>query len=435
MVELSLIASAALSPTNFCQEQGLCRAYKEFQALSPLKGKRPEIWKPGSLQLGAQNFENLGQSMHLWPECSKSVMPDPTAKYPVLTDVQDCRPDSVLFSFGIAEQCTKREKILKFLTSGSNIAEGGSLNISLLSDLMGLQTVAVELWPQPYVSMHDTFCLYEIGMDDSQHLLHHQRQFCAPEPLLDFVKNLSHTSIITVNSDGQVLFTGSGSELKNILSVAEEFNISKRSTNHDRKSMLVPYFTRKGRGHARPNNQVSSFKLQTGTVDPLKSPENVNLKPLPKKKQNRKAGKERDLYHKNYFHACESLLSVILDKKGKTASLSLKKSGPEITQLLTHFSAGIAGTGLAVLLSVACKMANGRVTFSTTKLLNTSFGFGLFWLSWAVNSLRDTIIHLSKNSSKLKLKEEEVVGKVERSMKDILLRAAALMAVAVLRFV
>lgn len=165
----------------------------------------------------------------------------------------------------------------------------------------------------------------------------------------------------------------------------------------------------------------------------LFSPENVNLKPPPKKKQNRKAGKERDLYHKNYFHACESLLSVILDKKGKTAGLSLKKSGPEITQLLTHFSAGIAGTGLAVLLSVACKMASGRVTFSTA-FLNTSFGFGLFWLSWAVNGLQDTVSHLSKNSSKLKLKDEEIVGKVERSMKDILFRAAALMAVAVLRF-
>lgn len=125
---------------------------------------------------------------------------------------------------------------------------------------------------------------------------------------------------------------------------------------------------------------------------------------------------------------------MILDKEGKTASLSLKKSGPEITQLLTHFSAGIAGTGLAVLLSVACKMANGRVTFSTARLLNTSFGFGLFWLSWAVNRLRDTIIHFGKNSSKHKLEEEQIAGKVERSMKEILLRAAALMAVAVLRF-
>ncbi|XP_008793660.1 uncharacterized protein LOC103709909 [Phoenix dactylifera] len=432
MVELSLMASAALCPTNFCQEKGLCRASKEFQALLPLQGKRPEIWKPGSLQLSAQNFENMGQSMHLLPECSKSVLPDQMVKHPVLTNVQDSRPDSVLFSFGIAEQCIKHEKILKFLRSGSKIAEGGNLNISLLSDLMGLHTV--ELWPQPYVPKHDKFCLYEIGMDDSQHLLLHQRQFCASEPLLDFVQNLSHTSFITVNSDGQVLFTGSGSEMKNLLSIAAEFNISKRSTNHDRKSVLVPYFTRKGRGHARPNNQVSSLKLQTGTVAPLKSPENVKLKPLPNKKQNRKAGKERDLYHKNYLHACEGLLSVILDKKGKTASISLKKSGPEIIQLLNHFSAGIAGMGLAVLLSVACKMANGRVTFSTGKLLNTSFGFGLFWLSWAVNRLRDTVIYLSKNSSKLKLKEEEIVGKVERSMREILFTAAALMAVAVLRF-
>ncbi|XLS82991.1 hypothetical protein HN51_048822 [Arachis hypogaea] len=52
----------------------------------------------------------------------------------------------------------------------------------------------------------------------------------------------------------------------------------------------------------------------------------------------------------------------------KTAILSLKKSYPELPYLLTQFSVGIAGTDLAVLLSVVRKLACGRVPFCTSKL-------------------------------------------------------------------
>ena len=126
----------------------------------------------------------------------------------------------------------------------------------------------------------------------------------------------------------------------------------------------------------------------------------------------------------------------MVDKKkhGKTAILSLKKSGPELPELLTQFSAGIAGTGLAVLFSVVCKLACARVPFCTSKLINTGLGFGLVWLSWAVNNLRDTVVYVSKKSGKLGLKEEEMMNKLDTSLKEIYFRAATLMAVAVLRF-
>lgn len=165
------------------------------------------------------------------------------------------------------------------------------------------------------------------------------------------------------------------------------------------------------------------------------SPERTKLKTSPKKKNGRKGSRERDLYKKNYFHACECLLSIMMNKRQqrKTAFLSLKKSGPEVPELLTHFSAGIAGAGLAVLFSVACKVACGRAPFCGSKFLSTGIGFSLVWLAWAVNKLRATVVHISKNGGKSGLKEEEMMKRVDRSMNEILFRAATVMAIAVLR--
>lgn len=125
----------------------------------------------------------------------------------------------------------------------------------------------------------------------------------------------------------------------------------------------------------------------------------------------------------------------MMDKKqgDKTAILSLKKSGPELAGLLTQFSAGIAGTGLALLFSVIYRVAWGSVPFCASKLFSTGVGFGLVWLSWAVNRLRDTIVYIGKNASKVGLKDEEMMSSVEKSLNEIYFRAATLMAVAVLR--
>ena len=114
--------------------------------------------------------------------------------------------------------------------------------------------------------------------------------------------------------------------------------------------------------------------------------------------------------------------------------LSLKKSSAEVSHFLTQISAGIAGTGLAVLSSVLCKVAFGPVPFSSAKLMNTGFGLGLFWLSWAVIRLNDTISFITKNSGHKKLSEEEIAGKIRKSMNDILFRTATLLAVVVMRF-
>jgi len=51
-----------------------------------------------------------------------------------------------------------------------------------------------------------------------------------------------------------------------------------------------------------------------------------------------------------------------------------------------------------------------------------------------VNKLRDTVVYINKNAGKQGLKEEEMVKRVDKSVNEVYFRAAALMAVAVLKF-
>lgn len=377
------------------------------------------------MQLSRPHFEDPWQPMNLVSDYNQPTSAVSMNRNPVLLDLQDTRSDLVLFSFGICEKCTQHEETLKFLASGSNLAEGGGFDISLVPDHLGLHSVVMDKCV-PHFPMDGETCLYDVGKDVSHYLMHPERQLVTPKPLLDLVG--SHTSNITGHPDGRVLFTGSRAEMKDLLSIVAEFYPSKKWTNGTKQAMIVPYFSWSGGRRARGSNRVPSQMMQTQTATPHKSAEKGKLK----KKQNRKGGKERDLYRKNYFHACECLLSAVLVKRrGGVSMLSLTKSAPEINDLLIQFSAGIAGTGLAVLFSVAFKVGSVRRPLSSAKLLTTGFGLGLFWLSGAVNGLRDTITHITKNS----LKEDEMVSKVERSVNDVLFRAAALMAVAVLRFV
>lgn len=161
-------------------------------------------------------------------------------------------------------------------------------------------------------------------------------------------------------------------------------------------------------------------------------------KSLPKKKNSMKASKEKDLCRSNYLHECESLLSIMVDKNlhGRTLVSFFKRSSPEIPKLLTQFSASIAGTGLAVVFSIICKIVYGKVPFCTSKLLTTGLGLGLVWLSSAVNKLRDTVISINKNNRKLlSAGDEEMMCSLDRNVKEIYFRAITIMAVAFLRFV
>lgn len=159
----------------------------------------------------------------------------------------------------------------------------------------------------------------------------------------------------------------------------------------------------------------------------------MKLKPSPRK--SKKVGMDRDRY-KNYSYACETLLTLMVDKKqrGRKAILSLKKFSSELFDLLTQFTASIGGTGLAFLLFVVCNLADGKATFCASNFFNTGFGLGLVCLAGAVNKLRITILNISKSAGKFGLKEEKMMQKLDESTRDIYYTAAALLAVVMLRF-
>ncbi|XVF72473.1 hypothetical protein PTKIN_Ptkin12aG0124000 [Pterospermum kingtungense] len=421
MMKLFLMASHGYPPGQvlpFHQQQGVSRMIRECPSCFPSQLAKRDIVQTGSFDLKCNQFHEHSEPVTALCEPKLIVDVNPTTQRPMVIDKPDAYLDTALLSFGIAEKCMRHEKILKLLMSGSNEVEKGELDLSLLSCLV--QPLMFGVHQQPYASS----LIYPSGEIDAQ------------KPLPDFVGEMLRDSKITVHPDGRVVLTSCGTEMKDIISIVAKFALSSNSTKWRKSLALVPHFnrTQSHKVHARTN--LYSPQLEVATVAPPKSPEKVKLKPSRKKKTSKKLARERDLYKKNYFHACESLLTLMVDKRqhGRTAILSLKKSGPELPKLLTQFSACIAGTGVAVIFSVICKVACGRVPFCTSKLFSTGLGFGLVWLSWAVNRLRDTVVRISKSTSKLGLKEEEMIKRVEKSVNEIYFRAATLMAVAVLRF-
>lgn len=173
---------------------------------------------------------------------------------------------------------------------------------------------------------------------------------------------------------------------------------------------------------------------------------NPKKKRKPQKKKT--SVKVREFYSDSYSSVCESLLSVILIKNSKSMALcSLKRHGHKMPELLMKISAGIAGSGLFAIISAAFKSTEGitavrtdaavGVSLLSTILFNTGIGIGMIWLSLAVNMLGFTIIDIAKIVNKPNLKENEVNairGKVEKSLKEVAMRAAAVLLVVFFRF-
>ncbi|KAJ6329235.1 hypothetical protein OIU77_010833 [Salix suchowensis] len=387
MVKLCLMASHGYpSAPAIVSHQDQKRVFKDCQPYLPIQGARQELTRSNSLVLKLHQHEEPWRPMNRFCESYRCTEIDSTVRTPTLIDVQDARPDSVLFSFGIAEKCSRQEKILQFLMSESNKLERDGLDLSLLSELMGLQAVMFDAQQLSHSPL-----IYPSGRLDS------------PKSLVDFVADMAHSSKLTVLPDGRVLLMGSETEMKNVLSTVSEFYLTKNSTMWKTQSLLIPEFRRFDTSEVDAKIIGSSCKARD-TSSTLKSP--VKIKPSRKKKNNRKVGRERDLYKRNYFHTCESLLSLMMDKRrGKAAVMLLKKSGPELPELLNQFSVGIAGTGIALLFSVICRVACGR----------------------------DTVVYIGKHASKLDLKDDEIMAIVNKSFSDIYFRAVTVMAVAVLR--
>ncbi|CAK8543401.1 unnamed protein product [Lathyrus sativus] len=392
---------------------------KDCQTFAPSSFAKPDMLNYQYPFLKASPFVEPMKTQNKWFDDNQFVNVDSSAQWsPVSIDAQESCSNAVLLGFGIVEQCTKQDTVSNLLKSGTAESRTDGANISLLLDLMKLQLSAINEPQQPFSS-------------DSSSLLYLNDKFNIKKPLLYFLQDSALTSKVTVHLDGQITFMGAEIQMKDLLSVVAESYLSKSLHKGEKHSMLVPHFSRVNINEVEVQSHSSAMKMQSTLIAPLRSPEKVKLKPS--KKKNKKINRERDIY-KNYSHACESLLSLMVNKKQhrKTIIPSLKKSGPELPELLMQISAGIAGTGLAVLLSVMCKLACGRVLVSASSFFNTGLGFGLVWLSWAVSKLRATIYSISKNAGKSGLKEEVMIQKLDKRIRDIYFGSAALLVVAVL---
>lgn len=149
----------------------------------------------------------------------------------------------MLFSFGIAEKCIRNENIMEFLRSRSKFAEGKDLDVSSISEVIGLYDAAIDMLHPHHVLMDDKFSIYDAEMTYPHHPLHIPKQIYAPELQLDFVRNLPDT-YFTEHPDGQLLLPDNVAKIEDLLSIVVEFDLPKRSPIGCKKSLLVPYFTR-----------------------------------------------------------------------------------------------------------------------------------------------------------------------------------------------
>ncbi|KAG8389390.1 hypothetical protein BUALT_Bualt02G0224200 [Buddleja alternifolia] len=400
MVELYLMASHGGYPPGlgavFHPDQVLNRGLKDSHHFIPYQGSNQDLVSSHSFNLSLQQKEEWRSTGGLF-DCNHFLRIDSNSRRPAVIDFQETHPEPVHFSFGIAEQCMRQEKISKLLTLGSiEEEEDGLVDLSMPYDMTG-----------------------------SRYLIYPNREFYYNEPCLDL---MGDRSCSTFYPDGQLQYNCTGIEMNDMLSVMSEFYLLNNTTKSSKQTLLVPYFERRRRARANTN----ASKLASEKVGSQKSHEKVKDKASHKKKT---ITKERDIYCNSTLHACESLLSIIVDrqKQRKNVVLSLKKTGPQLPQFLTQCSASIAGMGIAVVLSVLCRVACSRVPFCASKLLSTGLGLGLVWLSSAVNKLSNTVTSISRSSGKSCAKEVEMMNNLDRNLKDICFRAAALMAVAVLR--
>ncbi|KAH0636967.1 hypothetical protein KY289_036882 [Solanum tuberosum] len=427
MVERCLMASHGYPPCLFSPPE--LKVLKDSLPFFPIPGVNQDTAKSSCASV------RFNQRLDLWKPMSRLLAGNPfvrilsTAEGPELIDTRDDHLNSVLLSFGIAEQCTRQENILKYLRSGSNDVESGEIDISILFDLMGPLVHAINMHQQQFPSY----------LEQQSHDAMSQPSLVYPSAALHLWEPSSNliglNSGKMIHSDGRLLISGASAsiEMKDILSIISEFYFSNDSMKCTKHAMVVPYFDRKT-CKTKSKGESSAQKLDVNAAS-LRSPQKTKYQTSPQRKSNKRAVRESEIYRNNYLHACESLLSIIVDKKrhGKTAILSLKKSGPQLPHFLTTFSATIAGTGIAVLFSIACRLACGRIVFSAPRLLNTGLGLGLIWLSWAVNNLRDTVVVINRSPGKLDMIEDDMMNNLDKNVKEIYFRAATLLAVVVLR--
>ncbi|XP_010474956.1 PREDICTED: uncharacterized protein LOC104754456 isoform X2 [Camelina sativa] len=371
------------------QELGTNEIIKSRACLVNLGGRKHELILESSFNLKPHLLEPLEPFCSLSKSNNDFVEFNSTMMKPSLIDVHETRPEPLCLSLGITEQCARQEKVIELLLSRSEELKEGGFDLSLLSELMDLEAL----------------------ISSSQ---------------------LPYASSSLLYLDGSIFLSSSRAEFND--SAAEFHKIRNNSTRWRKLSRLVPQFQRFDSEVLIDTLQLPAVKLDSVTLAPPESPKKTRLKPSPKKQNPKIRDKETDLYKRNHLHACESLISLMIgdEQHRQTTMLSLKKSRGvgELLELLTQFSIGFAGTGIAVLFSLVCSVASRRVPFCANKVFESALSLSLVLLSWSVSRLRGAIVDVNKKA----IKEEEITNKVERRIKEVYFRTATVIAMVALRF-
>lgn len=218
MVELCLMASHGCPPglgVVLHQEQASNRPSEGLHQFLPCHvPKQDLIYSSISLNL------NMHQNFQI----------DSTPKRPALIKFQGAQPDSVHFSMGIAERCARHEKILKLLASGS-LEEQDLLDLAELYDMMVPQVIIADLAEQ------DGSCSRWCFKNDQPvwSLVYPTKELYFNEPLLGLTEDRN-------DSDVQLQYDYTLSEMNDIMSALSDFYNSKNTNKSSKQTLLVPYF-------------------------------------------------------------------------------------------------------------------------------------------------------------------------------------------------
>eukprot|EP00249_Psilotum_nudum_P016553 c25880_g1_i1 orf=576-2123(-) len=154
----------------------------------------------------------------------------------------------------------------------------------------------------------------------------------------------------------------------------------------------------------------------------------------------RKRGKfapQRDLFRRSPFQLYEVLLCYPY-MNSKSAALSFqsmsRESFEELLAIFSHVAAGLAGSGLALILFVSSRMLLRNAAFDSSKVTGLVRGIGLIWLSSAVQRFRDLVRHLS-NDAYTKFQRKELQAKLRTELQTLTFKAFTLIALSMIRLV
>lgn len=374
--------------------------------------------------------------------------------------------DLVEFMFGLAQQHLQYEKIIQFLSSGSNRRLEEILNISFLSDLMDIQCLAVK----------DTECLFPSNINFFLHgyenippdefrkeVMKFRDCFQTHQKLCGYSRKYTESIPQFLQSNADVmgwvepeayvlLFPDTKNKKQGSVP-----NISEHLVNNqiklDKQFALVPHFENSLLGmpsikyeEKSPETLYGTTKFNeqkvpiSDTMQRVKSSVSSPAKLKPKhhlRKKNKKLVKQqRDIFQKSQFQHYEYMFSMLFNNDSATSSVSQLKTinQKEFTMLLNHISVGLTGSGLGITMFVASKMLAVNA-FDSRRLMNIMFGIGLLWLSAGVQNLREVVLSITRLSHKLKPEERKIVSRLKRELTGVFFKALTLIAFSLVRFV